>query len=103
MGVNRPGSVPVLVLMLLAPALGAAQTASQRLERLGAGSYERALGLYPGSEIFSGGGRGRPPRAGRPWGRHPPGPPPPPTRSAKPPPAAPARGRTRSSSSTPTS
>src|SRR6185436_19848409 len=59
MGVNRPGSVPVLVLMLLAPALGAAQTASQRLERLGAESYERALDLYPVSEIFS---RGAGPR-----------------------------------------
>jgi len=48
-----------LVLMLLAPALGAAQTASQRLERLGAESYERALDLYPVSEIF---GRGAGPR-----------------------------------------
>src|ERR1043166_655034 len=60
MGVNRPGSVPVLVLMLLAPALGAAQTASQRLERLGAESYERGLDLYPVSEIFRRGAAARP-------------------------------------------
>ena len=39
--------------MLLAPALCAAQTASQRLERLAAESYERALDLFPVSEIFS--------------------------------------------------
>jgi uncharacterized protein (DUF885 family) len=48
-----------LVLMLLAPALCAAQTASQRLERLAAESYERALDLFPVSEIFS---RGAGPR-----------------------------------------
>ncbi|MEN2519981.1 hypothetical protein AAER49_16340, partial [Acinetobacter baumannii] len=36
-----------------------AQTASQRLERLAAQSYERALDLFPVSEIFS---RGAGPR-----------------------------------------
>jgi uncharacterized protein (DUF885 family) len=51
-----------LLLMLLAPALCAAQTASQRLERLAAESYERALDLFPVSEIFS---RGAGPRQDR--------------------------------------
>ena len=45
--------------MLLAPALCAAQTASQRLERLAAESYERGLDLFPVGEIFS---RGAGPR-----------------------------------------
>src|SRR5262249_41573010 len=57
--VRKIGTVPVLLLMLLAPALGAAQTASQRLERLAAESYERALDLFPVNEIFS---RGAGPR-----------------------------------------
>jgi uncharacterized protein (DUF885 family) len=48
-----------LLLILLAPALCAAQTASQRLERLAAQSYERGLDLFPVSEIFS---RGAGPR-----------------------------------------
>ena len=51
-----------MLLMLLAPALGAAQTASQRLERLAAESYERALDLFPVGEIFS---RGAGPRQDR--------------------------------------
>ena len=50
------------MLMLLAPALSAAQTTSQRLERLAAESYERALDLFPVSEIFS---RGAGPRQDR--------------------------------------
>lgn len=56
------GAVPVLLLMLLAPALCAAQTASQRLERLAADSYERGLDLFPVSEIFT---RGAGPRQDR--------------------------------------
>ena len=48
--------------MLLAPALCAAQTASQRLELLAAESYERALDLFPVGEIFS---RGAGPRQDR--------------------------------------
>ena len=56
------GSVPVFVLALLAPGLCAAQSASQRLERLAAEAYERALDLFPVSEIF---GRGAGPRQDR--------------------------------------
>src|SRR5262245_47020823 len=59
---RKIGSVPVLLLMLLASALCAAQTASQRLERLAADSYERALDLFPVSEIFR---RGAGPRQDR--------------------------------------
>src|SRR6185295_8970691 len=57
--VRRIGAVPVLLLMLLAPAPCVAQTASQLLERLAADAYERALDLFPVSEIFS---RGAGPR-----------------------------------------
>src|SRR5262245_5725420 len=56
---RNTGRGSVLLLMLLAPALCAAQTASQRLERLAAESYERALDLFPVNEIFS---RGAGPR-----------------------------------------
>ena len=52
----------LLLLAFLAPALCAAQTASQRLERLAAESTERALDLFPLSEIF---GRGAGPRQDR--------------------------------------
>jgi len=38
---------------LLAPALCAAQTASERLERLAADAYEQLLDLFPVAEIFS--------------------------------------------------
>jgi len=51
-----------VLLMLLAPELCAAQTASQRLDRLAAESYERALDLFPVAEIF---GRGAGPRQDR--------------------------------------
>ena len=51
-----------MLLTLLAPALCAAQTASQRLERLAAESYERGFDLFPVSEIFS---RGAGPRQDR--------------------------------------
>jgi len=51
-----------LLLMLLAPAPCVAQTASQRLERLAADAYERALDLFPVGEIFS---RGAGPRQDR--------------------------------------
>jgi len=60
--VRKIEAVPVLLLMLLAPALCAAQTASQRLELLAAESYERALDLFPVGEIFS---RGAGPRQDR--------------------------------------
>jgi uncharacterized protein (DUF885 family) len=46
----------------LAPGLGAAQTSSERLEQLAAQSQERALDLFPVSEIF---GRGPGPRQDR--------------------------------------
>jgi len=52
----------LVLLAFLAPALCAAQTASQRLERLAAQSSERALDLFPVSEIF---GRGAGPRQDR--------------------------------------
>ena len=47
---------------LLAPALCAAQTAGQRLERLAAEAFERGLDLFPVGEIFS---RGAGPRQDR--------------------------------------
>jgi uncharacterized protein (DUF885 family) len=52
----------LVLLAFLAPALCAAQTPSQRLERLAAESSERALDLFPVSEIF---GRGAGPRQDR--------------------------------------
>ena len=53
----------VLAAILLAvPGLAAAQTASERLEQLAAESHERALDLFPVSEIFS---RGPGPRQDR--------------------------------------
>ncbi|HEX6156187.1 MAG TPA: DUF885 family protein, partial [Burkholderiales bacterium] len=52
----------LVLLAFLVPALCAAQTASQRLERLAAQSTERALDLFPVSEIF---GRGAGPRQDR--------------------------------------
>jgi len=52
----------LVLLAFLAPALCAAQTASQRLERLAAESTERSLDLFPVSEIF---GRGAGPRQDR--------------------------------------
>jgi len=52
----------IFVLALLAPGLCAAQTASQRLERLAAEAQERALDLFPVGEIFS---RGAGPRQDR--------------------------------------
>jgi uncharacterized protein (DUF885 family) len=52
----------MLVLALLAPALCAAQPASQRLERLAAETTERWLDLFPVSEAFS---RGAGPRQDR--------------------------------------
>ncbi|HEY8248966.1 MAG TPA: DUF885 domain-containing protein [Burkholderiales bacterium] len=52
----------VLVAALLAPGLCAAQTASQRLDRLAAESRERELDLFPVGEIFS---RGAGPRQDR--------------------------------------
>jgi len=55
-------AVPVLVLALLAPGLCAAQSASQRLERLAAEATERGLDLFPVGEIFS---RGAGPRQDR--------------------------------------
>jgi uncharacterized protein (DUF885 family) len=57
------GSVPILlVLALLAPGLCAAQTPSQRLERLAAEATERWLDLFPVVEVFS---RGAGPRQDR--------------------------------------
>lgn len=48
------GSVPILLaLALLAPGVCAAQSASQRLERLAAEATERWLDLFPVSETFS--------------------------------------------------
>lgn len=55
-------TVPVFVLALLAPGLCAAQTASQRLERLAHEVQERGLDLFPVGEIFS---RGAGPRQDR--------------------------------------
>ena len=52
----------LVLLAFLVPALCAAQTASQRLERLAAESSERTLDLFPVSEIF---GRGAGPRQDR--------------------------------------
>lgn len=49
-------------LLVLAPSLCAAQTASERLERLAAESHERVLDLFPVAEIF---GRGPGPRQDR--------------------------------------
>ena len=61
---RKMGSVPSFVLLaaLLAPGLCAAQSASQRLDRLAAEAYERALDLFPVGEIFS---RGAGPRQDR--------------------------------------
>jgi uncharacterized protein (DUF885 family) len=52
----------VLVVALLSPGVGAAQTASERLERLAAETQERILDLFPVGEIF---GRGAGPRQDR--------------------------------------
>lgn len=59
---RKIGAVSILIGALLAPGLCAAQTASQRLERLAAESYERGLDLFPVGEIFS---RGAGPRQDR--------------------------------------
>ncbi|MGH8690440.1 MAG: DUF885 domain-containing protein [Burkholderiales bacterium] len=59
---RKIGSVPIFILALLAPGLCAAQTASQRLERLAAEASERGLDLFPVAEIF---GRGPGPRQDR--------------------------------------
>jgi uncharacterized protein (DUF885 family) len=52
----------LVAVLALAPGLCAAQTASERLEQLAAQSQERALDLFPVSEIF---GRGPGPRQDR--------------------------------------
>jgi uncharacterized protein (DUF885 family) len=59
---RKMGSVPIFVLALLVPGLCAAQTASERLERLAAEVQERGLDLFPVGEIFS---RGAGPRQDR--------------------------------------
>ena len=51
-----------ITVLALAPGLCAAQTASERLEQLAAQAHERALDLFPVSEIFS---RGAGPRQDR--------------------------------------
>lgn len=60
---KRTGFAPVLVLALFAPGVcAAADSASQRLERLAAEAYERTLDLFPVAETF---GRGAGPRQDR--------------------------------------
>jgi uncharacterized protein (DUF885 family) len=59
---RKMGSVPIFVLALLVPGWCAAQTASERLERLAAQVQERGLDLFPVGEIFS---RGAGPRQDR--------------------------------------
>jgi uncharacterized protein (DUF885 family) len=53
---------PLIVVLTLAPGLCAAQTASERLDHLAAEAQERALDLFPISEMFS---RGPGPRQDR--------------------------------------